>query len=96
MEHPTPARSGISARTSYFLERYSGRIILAGIALTLLLIIPMLAMGSDDDASSDPGGDVFDLQDELDDRFESLIHSNGYIVEARSGDVLTQAALWEL
>ncbi len=96
MEHPTPARSGISARTSYFLERYSGRIILAGIALTLLLIIPMLAMGSDDDASSDPGGDVFDLQDEFDDRFESLIHSNGYIVEARGGDVLTQAALWEL
>ena len=39
---------------------------------------------------------MFDLQDELDDRFESLIRSNGHIVEARGEDVLTQAVLWEL
>ena len=78
------------------LERYSGRIILAAVALTLLLIIPLVTMAPEDDASSDPRGDVFDLLDELDDRFESLIHSNGYIVEARGKDVLTQAVLWEL
>ena len=78
------------------LENYSGRIILAAVAVTLLLIIPLVAMAPEEDASSDPGGDVFDLQDELDDRFESLIHSNGYIVESRGEDVLTQAVLWEL
>ncbi len=69
------------------LDSYSGRIILAAVVLTLLLIIPLVAMAPEEDASSDPGGDVFDLQDELDDRFESLIHSNGYIVEARGKDV---------
>ena len=78
------------------LESHSGKIILAVVALTLLLIIPLVAMAPEEDASSDPEGDVFDLQDELDDRFESLIHSNGYIVEARGEDVLTQAVLWEL
>ena len=65
-------------------------------ALTLLLIVPLVAMAPEDDASSDPGGDVFELQDDIDDRFESLIHSNGYIVEARGKDVLTQVVLWEL
>ena len=96
MGHSTTTHPGISAKVSDALERYSGWIILAGIALSLLLIIPLLAMAPEENASSDPGGDVFELQDELDDRFESFIHSNGYIAEARDGDVLTQAALWEL
>ena len=78
------------------LESHSGKVILAAVALTLLLIIPLVAMAPGEEASSDPGGDVFELQDEIDDRFESLIHSNGYIVEARGKDVLTQAVLWEL
>ena len=78
------------------LESHSGRVILAAVALTLLLIIPLVTMAPGEEASSDPGGDVFELRDEIDDRFESLIHSNGYIVEARGKDVLTQAVLWEL
>ena len=85
-----------SERVVDTLESYSGRIILAAMVITLLLIIPLVAMAPEDDASSDPGGDVFELQDDIDDRFESLIHGNGYIVEARDGDVLTQPALWEL
>ena len=64
--------------------------------LTLLLIIPLVAMSPDEDASLDPGGEAFELQDDIDDRFESLIHGTGYIVEARDGDILTQASLWEL
>ena len=78
------------------LASNSGRVILAAVALTLLLIIPLVAMAPEEEASSDPGGDVFELQDDIDDRFESLIHSNGYIAEARGEDVLTQAVLWEL
>ena len=85
-----------SERVGDTLESYSGRIILAAVAITLLLIVPLVAMAPEEDASSDPGGDVFDLQDDLDNRFESLIHGNGYIVEARGKDVLTQAVLWEL
>ena len=65
-------------------------------ALTLLLVIPLLAMGSDEEASSDPGGEVFDLQEDIDDRFQPIIHDNGFIVEGRDGDILTQPVLWEL
>ena len=83
-------------RLTELLDPYSGSFILAAVALTLLLVIPLVAMAPEDDASSDPGGDVIDLQDDIDDRFESLIHANGYIVEARGEDVLTQAVLWEL
>ena len=83
-------------RLTELFDRYSGSFILAAVALTLLLIVPLVAMAPEDDASSDPGGDVIDLQDDIDDRFESLIHANGYIVEARGEDVLTQAVLWEL
>ena len=88
--------AGGFSRISEYITRYSGRIIIAALVLSLLLVIPLIAMAPDEDASSDPGGDVFELQDDLDDRFEALIHSTGYIVEARGEDVLTQPVLWEL
>ena len=88
--------AGGFSRISEYITRYSGRIIIAALVLSLLLVIPLIAMAPGEDASSDPGGDVFELQDDLDDRFEALIHSNGYIVEARGEDVLTQPVLWEL
>ena len=96
MAQSTERNAGPFTRIAGFLDRHSGKFILAACALTLLLIIPLVAMAPEEDASSDPGGDVFELQDDIDDRFESLIHSNGYIVEARGKDVLTQAVLWEL
>ena len=96
MGHATTTHAGISVRVSDALGRYSGKLILAAVVLTLLLIVPLMAMSPEENASNDPGGDVFDLQDDIDDRFESLIHGNGYIVEARGEDMLTQAALWEL
>ena len=85
-----------AAKVGDLLDRYSGRFILAAVALTLLLIVPLVAMAPEEDASSDPGGDVIELQDDIDDRFQSLIDASAYIVEARGKDVLTQAALWEL
>lgn len=96
MDQTSLTHAGFLAKTGSLLERYSGRYIIAGLALTLLLMVPLVAMSPDEDASSDPGGAVFELQDDLDDRFESLIHGQGYIVEARDGDVLTQPVLWEL
>ena len=39
---------------------------------------------------------MFDLQEDIDQRFPPSVHSAGIIVEARDGDVLTQKALWEL
>ncbi len=85
-----------SAKVGDLLDRHSGRFILAAVALTLLLIVPLVAIAPEEDASSDPGGDVTELQDDIDDRFESLIDASTYIAEARGEDVLTQAVLWEL
>ena len=96
MELSSGTQVGPLAKVADVLDRYSGRFILAAVGLTLLLILPLLAMAPENEASVDPGGDVFELQDDIDDRFESLIHGNGYIVEARGEDVLTQAVLWEL
>ena len=79
-----------------YLEQYSGWVILALLGVTLLLIIPMLTMASDEFASLDPSDEVVELQDDIDQRFSFPIHGNSYIAEARSGDILTQAALWEL
>ena len=96
MERSFGTKVGLLAKIGDHLDRYSGWLILAAVVLTLLLIIPLVAMAPDEDASSDPGGDVFELQDDIDDRFESSIHRQSYIVEARGEDVLTQAVLWEL
>ena len=96
MERSSGTQAGPMAKLADILDRYSGKFILAAVVLTLLLIVPLVAMAPEEDASSDPSGDVFDLQDDIDDRFESLIHGNGYIVEARGEDMLTQEALWEL
>ncbi len=83
MPPDSETQAGLWDKIGDLLERHSGRFILAGVALTLLLIVPLLALTPDEDASSDPAGDVFALRDELNDRFESLIDGQGYLVEAR-------------
>ena len=55
-----------------------------------------LGRAASEEASGNPSGQVFDLQEEIDDRFPPAVHGAGYIVEARDGDVLTQRELWEL
>ena len=69
---------------------------MALLGITLLLIIPMLTLPSDESPSLDPSGEVIDLRDDIAQGFSSPIHGNSYIAEARNGDMLTQAALWEL
>ena len=91
-----PGNGNTPLRISGFLERRAGVVIAAALVLTLLLIAPLLAMDPDEEASSDPGGQVFDLQDTLDQRFQTVVHGAAYILEARGGDVLTQPVLWEL
>ena len=89
-------KEGLSSRTTNFLIRRSWWIIVAFLAITVLLVVPLLGMGSDEDASNDPSGEVFDLRDDIDDLFPSPIHGATYVVESRDGDILTQADLWEL
>lgn len=66
------------------------------VVLTLLLVLPLLTMGGGEQASSDPSGEVFDLRDDINDRFAPSVHGWIYIAESRTGDILTRDALWEL
>jgi len=78
----------LSYKIASFMERRSGWFILSIIVITALLIIPVLTMAPDELASDNPGGQVFDLQDDIDDRFPPAFHRAGIIVEARGEDVL--------
>ena len=78
------------------LERRSGLVIISALVATYLLAIPMTLMSNDEYASQDPAGEVFDLQDDINNRFEAPFHQSLVIAEARDGDILTQAAMWEL
>ena len=53
-------------------------------------------MAPEEEASQDPGGEVFDLRDDIDEQFSLSVQETLFLVESRSGDMLTQAPLWEL
>ena len=66
---------------------------------TLLLMVPLIALAPDEQASTEPGGPIFVLRDLVDERFPEALYVSSYILESPDGpdgDVLTQAALWEL
>ena len=88
--------SYLSTLSSSFLTRHSGAIILAAVALTALLVPPMVLLAPDESASTDPGGEVFDLRDEIEEKLSSSRFVTAYIAEADDGDLLTQAGLLEL
>ena len=88
-----------SEKFSIFLERRSGWIVTGIITATLLLLIPLIALHPDEQASTEPGGPIFDLRDLVEERFPPAIYVPSYMLESPDGpegDVLTQAALWEL
>jgi predicted RND superfamily exporter protein len=84
------------AHTSDLLVRHAGKVIVAALVLTLALVPSMLFLASDEIASTEPGGEVFDLRDEIDDKLRSRTYPTAYVAEARDGDILTQAPLLEL
>ena len=75
---------------------YSGWFIAAVLAVTGLLILPIFLMAPTEQASQDPGGPVFELQEKVQQQFPPRIHGTGFIVEDRQGDILRQQPLWEL
>ena len=88
-----------SEKFSAFLERHSGWMVTGMITATLLLLIPLIALHPDEQASTEPGGPIFDLRDLVEERFPPAIYVPSYMLESPDGpegDVLTQAALWEL
>ncbi len=82
--------------TAKFLQERSLLVVSVLLGITLLLIIPMLTMSTREIPSLDPPGEVIDLGDTIDQRFAFPFHANAFIAESREGDMLTQAALWEL
>ncbi|MCH8206407.1 MAG: MMPL family transporter [Chloroflexi bacterium] len=85
-----------SKRVAGWLERHSGWIIVGAAVITLSLIVPLLTMAPEGQASQDPGGEVFELRDDIDERFAASVHAAAFIAESPTGDILTQGALWEL
>ena len=83
-------------RAVQLLIGYSGWYIAGILLVTGLLILPMLLMAPTEQASQDPGGPVFELQERIDQEFHARIHGTGFIVEDRQGDILRQQPLWEL
>ena len=89
-------RNNLSVAAADFLTRRSGWTIAIILALTAVLLIPAFLMRPTEQASQDPGGPVFDLQELVNDRFATRFHIYSFIVEDRQGDILRQAPLWEL
>lgn len=78
------------------IEERSGLLIVGTVVITALLIVPMLLLAPTEQASADPSGEVFDLLDDINERFAAPVHGAFYLAEARDSDVLTQPVLSEL
>lgn len=88
-----------SQKASAFLERRSGWIVTGIVLATILLLLPLVALAPGEQASTEPGGPVFDLRDLVNERFPDELYVPTYILESPDGpegDILNQAALWEL
>ena len=73
------------------IERNAGRILAAILAVTALLVIPLLAMEPEHTANQDPQAEVFETQDLVEDRFRSSVYAPVFVVEARDGNMLPRA-----
>ena len=92
-------RGAALEKFSFFLERHSGWIVVGVLVATLLLIIPLIALAPEEQASTEPDGPIFDLRDLVDERFPPALYISTYMLESvdgPDGDILTQVALWEL
>ena len=96
MAAQTQPDNKLTTRFVVRLERNSRRVIAGTLLLTLLLTIPYFLLNPEGEASQDPSGSVFDIRDDVDERFESEIHGAGWIFESQSGDILTRDGLLEI
>mgnify|MGYP007088529130 CR=1 FL=1 len=85
-----------SRRASELLVGHANVIIAIAAAFTAILVIPMSLLAPDERASTEPGGEVFDLRDEIDEKLRSSVFITAFLAEARDGDMLRQAPLYEL
>ncbi len=88
--------SPIADSVAGLFTRHSSWTIFTILAVTALLVLPILFMQPTEQASQEPGGPAFDLRDKVNAQFPAQLHIASFIVEDREGDVLRQAPLWEL
>ena len=62
---------------------------------TLLLLYPLFKMSPTLQASPNPPGEVFELQEDINDKFPNSIHFTPFLLESKYGDVLTPEVLLE-
>ncbi|MEC7837078.1 MAG: hypothetical protein VX692_08090, partial [Chloroflexota bacterium] len=71
--------------------------ILSVVALiTLFLIFPLFLLAPHEQASSNPPGEVYELQKEIDGKFPTPLHFASFVMEAHQGDVLSKSVLLDL
>ncbi len=87
---------GIWGPVGSFTEKRAVWIVIGTIAVTLLLILPILAMSPEKWASGEPDGEVFDIGDTIEERLPPADLYTSFILESRNGDALSQQVLWEL
>ena len=71
-----PLGRSLSEWVGETLTRHSGWFILGMLGLTLLLILPLIFLAPQEQASQDPGGPVFDLQKKVSQRFPPRIQQD--------------------
>ena len=64
--------------------------------ITLFLIFPLFLLAPDEQASSNPPGEVYELQKEIDGKFPTPLHFASFVMEAHQGDVLSKSVLLDL
>ena len=96
MSEDKKVRDSVLERIGSFARHQPGWVIWGMIILTLFLFIPLLVMTPTERASDNPGGEVFEITKEIEEKLPSSVHEIPFIAEAKDGDILTQKELWEL
>jgi predicted RND superfamily exporter protein len=95
MNNGKVTEGGWRAKVVFFLAEKSTFVIIISLIITGFLLYPLLQMSPSEQASPNPPGEVYDLQADIDSKFPSPVHFAYFMLEARSGDVLTSDVLLE-
>jgi len=88
--------SGPVVRFAEFAARHGRAVVAGALVLTALLAVPFLTFGSDELASQEPAGAVFDARDALDERFGGNVIAWNFVIEADDGQILDRDGLLAL
>ena len=86
---------GWKAKTVSFLADRTISLILLSLIATVLLLYPLFKMSPSQQASPNPPGEVYELQEDIDSKFPTPVHFAYFMLEAKNGDVLTRDVLIE-